>query len=258
MKLAPSERAIAAALAGNSEDRSTNGYFGSKAGAGVWQTILNNIPPHATFIEAFAGSGVVTQRKRPAGSTIVIDSDAAAAAFLTARFGDTAGVTVICGDAVAWLEKHRGGFNERTVIYCDPPYLFDTRSGGRRKRYPSEMGDPWLHAELLAVLSRITTQNVPVLLSGYRSKLYDERLAHWRRVDYRCMSRGGPREESLWCNFDAPAELHEYTVAGENFRERERLKRKKARWLAKLEKMPDIDRAVLLAAIEEFRRRRSP
>jgi len=44
------------------------------------------------------------------------------------------------------------------------------------------------------------------------------------------------------------------TLATSNFRERERLKRKKARWTARLAKMPALERSVLLAAIEEYRR----
>jgi hypothetical protein len=100
------------------------------------------------------------------------------------------------------------------------------------------------------VLSRI---NTPVLISGYRSELYDRMLPHWRRVDYRTGTRGGGVTESLWCNFDAPAQLHDYRFLGTDFRERERLKRKKARWLAKLRRMTPVEAAAVLAAIDEWR-----
>jgi len=231
------------------------GYFGSKGGSGVWQTILNQIPAHDVFIEAFAGSAVITKRKRPARSTIVIDKEAAACQLLTSELSREAH-TVICGDAISWLEKNREHFNERTCIYCDPPYLFDERKDPR-KRYKKEMGDLWLHRDLLAVLSRVTCQGVPVLLSGYRSELYDDALPAplWRRIDYQTMTRGGLVIESLWCNFPEPAQLHDYSQAGTNWRERERIRKKKRRWLAKLQTMPAIDRAVLLDAIEEYRRR---
>ncbi len=252
----------------NGECGRRRGYFGSKDGAGVWQTIINQIPPHDLFIEAFAGGAAITRHIRRAAASIVIDSDAAACGALTAVFtdersrhggtSDSAGVTVICADAVAWLESHRGEFNERTVVYCDPPYLFDVRSSRRRKRYIRELGEAWSHQPLLAVLSRLTTQRVRVLVSGYRSALYDQMLSAWRRVDYRTMTRGGPVIESLWCNFEEPTELHDFRVAGENFRERERWKRKKARWTARLERMPGKEQAALLAAIDEWRRRRSP
>ncbi len=274
------ESPIAAVTAGTGERRRPSGnigslndygrgYFGSKGASGVWQTIINQIPPHDLFIEAFAGSATITRRMRRAAANIVIDSDAAACESCTAIFaetaggsamlagnGDNAGVTVICADAVPWLETHRGEFNERTMVYCDPPYLFDVRSSRRRKRYKRELGETWSHAPLLGVLSRLSTQGVKVLLSGYRSALYEQWLGHWRRIDYRTMTRGGRRIESLWCNFDEPAELHDYRFAGANFRERERVKRKQKRWTAKLDTMAPKERAALLAAIDEWRRRR--
>src|SRR6266581_4409135 len=58
------------------------GFPGGKNGAGVFQKIINAMPPHACFIEAFAGSGAVLRRKRPAASTIAIDRDARALAQL--------------------------------------------------------------------------------------------------------------------------------------------------------------------------------
>jgi hypothetical protein len=173
---------------------------------------------------------------------------------LLGRNSEAAGVTVIRADAVAWLEKHRGEFNAQTVVYCDPPYLASTLRDPGRRYYGHGFGEEWLHGELLAVLSRLGPQGVSVLISGYRSGLYDRMLSTWRRVDYRTATRGGGVTESLWCNFDAPAQLHDYRFLGLNFRERERLKRKKLRWLAKLRRMTPVEAASVLAAIDEWRR----
>jgi DNA adenine methylase len=226
-------------------------FAGAKGGAGVWQRIINQIPPHSRFVEAFAGTAQVLRHKLPASSTIAIDSDAAVCAELRRTLA--AGVTVIRGDALAWLglEKHRGEFDRRTVVYCDPPYLFKVRR--HRRYYRHEFGEEWLHGELLAVLSRLTTQGVCCLISGYRSELYDRMLPAWRRVDYQTTTRGGPVVESLWCNFPEPAELHDYRWLGLNFRERERIKRKKSRWLARLRAMGLLEKAAVLAAIDEWR-----
>jgi DNA adenine methylase len=234
-------------------------FVGSKGGAGVWQRIISEMPPHDLYVEAFAGTGHVLLHKLPAQASIAIDSDAAACAglkrSLNARNGEGAGVTVICGDAISWLEKHRGKFNGQTVVYLDPPYLFETRADPGRRYYGHEFGEEWLHGELLAVLSRIDT---PVLISGYQSPMYAQRLAHWRRVDYRTATRGGGVTESLWCNFEAPAQLHDYRFLGTNFRQRERIKRKKARWLSKLRRMTPVESAAVLAAIDEWRRDGAP
>jgi DNA adenine methylase len=212
------------------------------------------MPPHELYVEAFAGTGQVLLRKRPARASIAIESDAAVCAALKrsvlATHGDAAGVVqVVCADAVTWLEKHRLN-SVATVVYCDPPYLSSTLRDPDRRYYGHGFGEEWLHGELLAVLSRLS---VPVLISGYRSRLYDDMLGHWRRIDYGTATRGGAVTESLWCNFDAPAQLHDYRFLGSGFRDRERLKRKKLRWLAKLRRMTPVEAAAVLAAIDEWR-----
>lgn len=102
-------------------------YPGAKGGAGVWQTIINQIPPHEVWIEAFAGSGQVTRRKRTApAANIVID---AAAAVVAAWQESFPGITSICADALEWLAATRFGVNpSRVVIDCDRPYLRSVRS----------------------------------------------------------------------------------------------------------------------------------
>lgn len=51
-------------------------YPGGKNGAGVYQTIINQLPPHDTYIEPFLGSGAVLRMKKPARASIAIDADA--------------------------------------------------------------------------------------------------------------------------------------------------------------------------------------
>ena len=41
-------------------------YPGGKNGAGVYQAIINQMPPHQTYIEGFLGSGAVLRMKKPA------------------------------------------------------------------------------------------------------------------------------------------------------------------------------------------------
>lgn len=100
------------------------------------------------------------------------------------------------------------------VIYADPPYLAETlvMTGSTRPRRPSD--GVWCryyrhtmtdddHRELLDALDR---HPGPVLLSGYRSALYDERLPHWRRVDREVRAyRQAKRIECLWLNPAAAA-----------------------------------------------------
>src|SRR5579883_3303215 len=50
-------------------------YPGGKAGDGVFQRIINLMPPHQVYIEPFFGGGAIMRLKRPARVNIGIDRD---------------------------------------------------------------------------------------------------------------------------------------------------------------------------------------
>ena len=82
-------------------------YHGGKNGSGVYQTIINLIPPHDTYIEPFLGAGAIMRMKRPAARNIGIDRDPEAVDIsraLTAENGGAAMVTLINGDAFGFLQ----------------------------------------------------------------------------------------------------------------------------------------------------------
>jgi hypothetical protein len=210
------------------------------------------MPPHQVYIEAFVGGGAVLRHKAPAPCSIVIDADVEVARCWStiAAASDSAGasqapLTAIHGDGIHFLRHYP--FTGQELVYCDPPYLRATRRGGRLYRH--EMTDRQ-HQALLDVLAGLP---VPFLLCGYRSAMYGDAADRhgWGRIDFTAMTRRGPVDESLWLNFEPPAERHDYRYLGTNFRERERIKRKQIRWRAKLGKMP---RAEQLAMIEVLTR----
>jgi DNA adenine methylase len=90
----------------------------------------------------------------------------------------------------------------RTLIYADPPYVHSTRSAKRiagelEHAYTHEMGEGD-HLELLTWLSQCKSM---VVLSGYRSDLYDAALKGWRRAETMALADGArPRREILWIN----------------------------------------------------------
>jgi hypothetical protein len=135
--------------------------------------------------------------------------------------------------------------NGATLVYCDPPYMRETRSGGRL--YEHEMSD----VDHRRLLRWAIAAKCRVMISGYWSELYGSTLRKWRCSRFMAMTRGGLAEECVWANFPEPMELHDYRYLGEGFRERERIKRKKSRWLARLAAMPLLERRCLLSAIAE-------
>ena len=48
-------------------------YPGGKNGAGIYERIINHMPPHETYIEDLLGSGAVLRNKRPAKRNVGID-----------------------------------------------------------------------------------------------------------------------------------------------------------------------------------------
>lgn len=89
-----------------------------------------------------------------------------------------------------------------TLLYCDPPYLLSTRAWDHRSIYDHEMSDAD-HSELLVRLQAVQGM---VLLSGYRSPLYDGMLESWTRLEMRARAQGNlPRVEVVWLNPAAAA-----------------------------------------------------
>lgn len=221
-------------------------YDGGKGGPGVWQWIINQLPPHKLYIEAFLGDGAVLRHKRPAERSIGIEINPAVVAERWQHHG-LPGCSVICGDALHWLDRE---WPADTLVYLDPPYLMSTRSS-QRQLYQYELAERAEHLELLRLTKRLRCM---VAISGYHSQLYVEQLAHWRTSSFWTVNRAGKRvQEWLWMNYPAPLELHDYRFLGKDFRERERIKRKKQRWTEKLRTMPDLERYALMEAIAALR-----
>lgn len=219
-------------------------YPGGKAGDGVYQKIINQMPPHRVYIEAFLGGGAVMLKKRPSIVSIGIDSDAA----VIQAFSETDHYPVELWntDAVQWLKTYLWKGDE--LVYADPPYMMSVRSC-QRDYYNHEYATEEQHVALLDVLKGLPCY---VMLSGYWSDLYARELRDWRYIHYQSRTRGSrTATEFLWMNFPEPFELHDYQYLGENFRERERIKRKKDRWAARLASMPALERYAILDVIDQ-------
>ena len=214
------------------------GYLGSKAASGAYQAIIALMPPHDTYIEPFAGSGCVLLRKPPCTQSYAVDLDGKALASIP----DAANLVKVEDDARAFLRRFDYAGAGRVLVYADPPYLHHTRTS--RKRYKHELGDAE-HAELLQLLRCLPAH---VILSGYPSQLYNNALGDWESCQFQVMTRGGVRTEQLWFNFK-PDEAHWATFAGLNFTDRQRIKRKAARWAAKYRQLKAGERLAVLAAL---------
>ena len=88
-----------------------------------------------------------------------------------------------------------------TLLYCDPPYLHETREAPDAYRHEMTAEQ---HRGLLEVLKAVKGK---VMLSGYPSAMYDDALSGWIRHEYDLPNHaaGGDSKrrmtECLWCNF---------------------------------------------------------
>ena len=258
-------------------------YDGGKGN--VFRQIINEMPPHKTFVAAFVGGGSVTLYKKQAKRNILIDLDpdvietwythlvkngvAEAPPFLTMGAAivesDDAAASlnlaipahiVTCDDAT-WWELYTGdalpllpllGLDADTLIYADPPYLFDVRRGNGRL-YEHEFGEEWEHEAMIDCFGDLDCM---VMISGYWSGLYAGLMANgWRSYSFDAYDRGNNRrEEFVWCNFPETTRLHDYKWLGDDFRERERIGRKADRWVNRFRKLPVLERRRILHELE--------
>ena len=101
-------------------------------------------------------------------------------------------------DALELISRHN---TSDTLIYADPPYMRETRSGAI---YKHEFVDDD-HRRLLDAL---LAHKGPLVLSGYNNVLYDDLLDGWRRYDIPCRTEfAGVKIESLWCNYNFGTQL---------------------------------------------------
>ena len=212
------------------------GYFGSKATSGLCQPLIAMVPPHDTYIETHLGGGAIMKRKPAALRNIGIDRDARALDAFECDYP----VELVHGCAHQYLAEFE--FQGSELVYSDPPYLKRTRTSRRRYRFDYEEAD---HVALLELLKGVPCQ---VMVSGYPSTLYEERLRGWRSVEWQVMNQGGVRTEKLWFNF-APERLHWARYAGKNFTDRQRIKRKAQSWGRRYAALPVGERLAVLGAM---------
>ena len=211
-------------------------WYGSKATSGLCQPLIAAMPPHATYIETHLGGGAIMQRKPPALRNIGIDRSARAIAAFRCQYA----VELVHGCCHRFLAEFPFAGDE--LVYADPPYLHATRKSQRRYRYDYTLAE---HEELLALL-----QGLPcaVMLSGYPCELYERALQGWHSLSLQVMNQAGVVTEKVWFNF-APGRLHWHRYAGQNFTQRQCIKRKAARWARRYAAMPPGERLAVLAAL---------
>lgn len=102
-------------------------------------------------------------------------------------------------DAIKLIEKYDC---KEALIYCDPPYLPETRHGSNANTYAFEM----TYQDHEVMLDTLNQCKARVIISGYHSNLYDKKLSGWKTdlVEGKAhlANSGQLRNEILWMNWE--------------------------------------------------------
>lgn len=248
-----------------------NSYYGGKSGAGTYQTIINKIPPHKVYVELFGGKAGIFRAKRKAQTSIILEKDRDLMPYykeigleevfrpvdLYRRAALGAGEICFNVDTLKFMDYNsfqRELDRPDVFMYVDPPYLLDTRKD-KRPTYKHEMT---MDDHIFLLESLYCFQFAKIAISCYPNEIYPEQLwrgKEWNLFEFESMTRKGKAKEQLWMNYDEPEQLHDYQHVGENFTERQRIKRKVTRELEKLKGLPVLERnAIIQAILREFDR----
>ena len=103
-------------------------------------------------------------------------------------------------DAIQFIDRYD---TPQTFFYCDPPYLHDSRVA--LKAYEYEM----TNEQHVALGERLNSIEGKAMVSGFRSKLYDELFAGWECKEFKASNRSAfvkelkrtQNTEVIWTNY---------------------------------------------------------
>ena len=215
-----------------------------------YQKIINLIPPHEVFVSPYLGSGAIMRNKRLALRNIGGDLDKKAFEVFHSLASPEvrARTELIILPALDLIKEFGFQCQKSTFIYLDPPYPFAVRSS-KRPLYTHEMGEWEDHITLLKLILQCDCM---VMISSYWSELYADMLQNWNSHSFQVQTRGGSTAtEWVWMNYPRPERLHDYRYLGNDFTQRQQIKRKKNRNVQKFQNMDPLERAALFWGLEE-------
>lgn len=236
-------------------DTGIKSYYGGKGASGVWETLANLTPYHKIRIIPFAGNCALTRNIKPAEEmNILFDlSDEVINGWKAATKGLN-NFMVIQGDVFEYLSDTNfcetyiyHGNKVPTFIHADPPYLLSTIKHPVAE-YEFMLTEE-LHIELLKMVNRFA-KVANIQMCCYQNNLYGHYLSNWHFKDYESPTRRERATERVYFNYPEPTELQDYSIAGMEYRQREKIKRRVKNNPKRLTEIEDIiERHAIMDAI---------
>lgn len=217
-------------------------YPGAKSGSGIIQWLINNIPYHLRYFELFAGSAQLYQAKKKSKKSVLADIDKCVIDTLkrTTDIHFLMQDDAICGSFFEVINFFE--FTHEDFIYLDPPYPKSSRRS-ERPIYKHELLEDGQHKDLLIIARKLEAN---VMISTRQNKLYDIMLHDWRKKKFETRGRHGTEVEVIYMNYPEPTILHQYDYLGNDYIDRQRIKRKVKRFYNKLQQLPPLEKHLFI------------
>lgn len=226
-------------------------YNGGKSGAGTYQNIINHIPKCDLFIDACTGNNSIVSKFKILPSRIILNDidNIIYKALVDAVFKsldnipEETTVQVLNMDYSALIKKYDDG-RAGTFFYFDPPYLISSRTSAKQLYQYN-----WIDSQHEEFIKRMLKMKSQVMISHYPCKMYDQAFKKWHSFTFKSTTRGGLREEKIYMNYATPSLIQDYSYVGNNFTDRQRIKRKAERLHSKLSNLPALEKAAILSTL---------
>lgn len=234
-------------------------YPGGKSGEGVYQTVINEVPPIKVLVSLFAGNAGIERRIDMKGGLVVlndIDEEVYRRYCEIERYPPNGVLMAPYNfDGLELLTQYLHKKDKRpgqTLIFADPPYLFESRSS-QRDIYNHEW-DYEKHVLFLKRVKEVSARGYKMAITHPMHILYASQLENWRTVDFESMTRAGTKfRDTLWLNYPPPEALQDYRYWGGDYRKRENFKRLIKRNVKRVLEMPPIERNCLIERLNQIK-----
>lgn len=226
---------------GTSKNKTILNYTGHKKIYGVYHKIINEIPPCKNYFELFAGSASIAKLLfKNADKTNIFLNDIDKA--VTVNLKDCIpGATVTNKNIFDILQlKNSTMYDTDSFLFLDPPYLHSTRNNN--KLYAHEMTE----TDHLQLLSAVQLLKCNVMIIHPKCEMYDTVLNNWRSIQIKIRYNKKTSLECLYMNYPKPDALQLTDFLGGDCWERQGIKRKAERFLARLNKLPSQERQYII------------
>lgn len=241
----PSELPPVKAMQKNNSKSINDTYAGGKNASGVYQFLINHVPPVKCIVSGFLGHCGLLKNIKPAKLMVGIDKDV----LVTDRWNkENTSVKLITGDFLLnldWVNPKQLG---ATLVFLDPPYLNETRAN-QGKLYNHEFETTEQHKTLLEKAVKFPCF---VMITAYENELYNSYLDGkngFTKHYFNGQTRGGRKQECMYINYEVPTQLHDYKYYGTDYRERWNNKKLIDRTISQLKDMPPLRRNMVIDAI---------